>query len=114
MSAPLNLPPTTFPTAMFKSDLTQKLINRMSEKYLSLTDTAIKESVDVILASIIETLLQHGRMEIRGFGSFDLEYYPARDARDPRTGNTIHMSARHRLRFKPAKRLKRRLNAGPY
>jgi integration host factor subunit beta len=99
---------------MFKSDLTQKLIHRMSEKYLSLTDTAIKESVDVILHNIIETLLQHGRMEVRGFGAFDLDYYPARNARDPRTGNTVMMSARHRLRFRAAKRLKRRLNAKPY
>ncbi|MDX2164287.1 MAG: HU family DNA-binding protein [Gammaproteobacteria bacterium] len=99
---------------MFKSDLTQRLIHRMSEKYLSLTDTAIKESVDVILHNIIETMVQHGRMEVRGFGAFDLDYYPARKARDPRTGNTIMMSARHRLRFRAAKRLKRRLNAKPY
>ncbi len=99
---------------MFKSDLTQKLIERMSEKYLSLTDTAIKESVDVILHKIIDTMLQHGRMEIRGFGAFDLEFYPARQARDPRTGDPVKMSARHRLRFSAAKRLKRRLNATPY
>lgn len=99
---------------MYKADFIQKLINRMSEKYLSLTDTAIKESVDAVLTKIKETLLQEGRMEIRGFGTLDLKYYSERSARDPRTGERVHMSARHRLYFKAAKKLKLRLNAKPY
>jgi integration host factor subunit beta len=99
---------------MFKPDFIEKLINRMSEKYLSLTDTAIKESVNAILSKIKETLLENGRMEIRGFGTLDLKFYQEQLARDPRTGEKIHMSARHRLYFKAAKKLKLRLNAKPY
>jgi integration host factor subunit beta len=53
-------------------------------------------------------------MEIRGFGILDLKFYPERSARNPRTGERIHMSARHRLYFKAAKKLKLRLNAKPY
>jgi len=99
---------------MFKADFVQKLINRMTEKYPSLTDTAIKESVDAILSKIKEILLQNGRMEIRGFGTLGLKFYPEQSVRDPRTGEKVHMSARHRLYFKPAKKLKLRLNAKPY
>ena len=99
---------------MLKSDFIQKLIHRMSEKYLSLTDTAIKESVGTIVNKIKTTLLEGGRMEIRGFGTLDLKYYSERTARDPRTGERVSMSARHRLYFKAAKKLKLRLNAKPY
>ncbi len=57
---------------MVKSDFIQTLINRMTEKYPELTDRAIKESVDAILNKIKDTLLQEGRLEIRGFGVFIL------------------------------------------
>lgn len=86
----------------------------MTEKYPSLTDTAIKESVDAILKKIKKTLLHKGRMEIRGFGTLDLKMYPERMVRNPRTEERIRMSARHRLYFKAAKKLKLRLNAKPY
>ena len=99
---------------MFKAAFVQKLINRMTEKYPSLTDMAIKESVNAILTKITETILHKGRMEIRGFGVLDLKYYPERSARDPRTGKRVSMSARARLYFKAAKKLKLRLNAKPY
>lgn len=99
---------------MIKSELVHKLINRLTEKYPSLTDTAIKESVNAIVNKIKASVLESNRMEIRGFGVLDLKFYPQRLARDPRTGEHIQMSARHRLYFKAAKKLKLRLNAKPY
>jgi integration host factor subunit beta len=96
---------------MHKSELTRRLIEHLSEKHLHLTDSAVKESVDVIIQRIIDSLLQGTRMELRGFGSLDLRYFPSREARNPKTGKSVEMSGRHRLHFKPAKKLKLRLNA---
>lgn len=95
---------------MRKSDLTRLLIEHLTEKHLHLTENAIKESVDAILQCIIFTLSRGGRMEIRGFGSLELRHVPARKARNPKTGEFIEMSERHRLHFKAAKKLKLRLN----
>jgi integration host factor subunit beta len=96
---------------MHKSDLTQLLIEHLTEKHLQLTESAVKESVDALLQCIIDVLCHGEGMEIRGFGSFSLQYVPARKARNPKTGNLVKMSARHRLRFTAGKKLKLRLNA---
>ena len=94
-----------------KSDLVKNLIIRLSEDYPSLTDTAVKESVNAILEKIIRNIEDGNRMEIRGFGHFDVSYHPERLARDPRTGQRIPISARHRLHFKAGKELLERVNA---
>lgn len=96
---------------MHKSDLTYFLMNQMVDHYPQLTDILMKESVDTILETIINSLTQGGKMEIRGFGSLYLRHYPARKTRNPKTGESVLMPARHRLFFRPAKKLKLRLNA---
>src|SRR5690348_6097726 len=95
---------------MRKSDLTQLLIEHLTEKHLHLTENAIKESVDAILQCIIFAISRGERMEIRGFGSFEVKHVPERKARNPKTGESMTMSERYRLHFKAAKKLKLRLN----
>jgi integration host factor subunit beta len=97
---------------MLKSELTTRLIERVTERCPEMTEKAVSESVQSLLTQITEILSQGGRLEVRGFGSFDLNYHPARTARNPKTGKTVQMSARYRLRFKPAKNLRLRMNAG--
>ena len=95
---------------MLKKDIINQLIQRLTKKYPSLTDTAIKESVDSIITTISQSLAKGDRMEIRGFGSFNLSYHPERTMRNPRTGKKTLMSSRFRLRFKPSKILVEKLN----
>jgi integration host factor subunit beta len=96
---------------MHKADLTYRLINEMVDHFPQLTDVLMKESVDALVETIINTLVLGGKMEIRGFGSFYLRYYPERQSRNPKTAEIIKMTSRHRLFFKAAKKLKLRLNA---
>ena len=52
---------------------------------LSLKDTDL--IVKVILDSISNVLSTGGRVEVRGFGSFALNYKPPRRGRNPKTGD---------------------------
>ncbi len=55
--------------------------------------------------------LEEGRrIEIRGFGVFDVKVYKAKPARNPRTGDEVFVEAHKKPYFKPGKELRVRVN----
>jgi integration host factor subunit beta len=90
---------------MNRSDLVIRLSGMSS---LSLKQT--EELVDHILNLMTQTLSQGSRIEIRGFGSFDLSYRPARKARNPRSGETFEQGAKYFPAFKAGKVLRQSLS----
>ena len=57
-----------------------------------------------------EALIQDNRIEIRGFGSFEVKQANARNGRNPKTGEAVFVPARRKVRFKPGKMLKNKLS----
>jgi integration host factor subunit beta len=68
-----------------------------------------EEVVDMILTQMSDTLASGQRIEIRGFGSFDLSYRPPRVARNPRSGETFPMHGKYFPCFKAGKYLRESL-----
>jgi len=72
-----------------------------------------KKEMQVALASlqkVIKKSLSEGDLvQITGFGTFALSYYPARIGRNPQTGEQIDIEGANNVVFKPAKALKDRL-----
>ncbi len=62
--------------------------------------------VRVILNALSESLADGGRVEIRGFGSFGLNYRAPRIGRNPRNGESVSIPARCIPHFKPGKELR--------
>ena len=63
--------------------------------------------VDSIFAAMRESLIEGDRIEIRGFGVFQVkDTKPKPAARNPRTGEIIYVPARRKTHFKPGKLLK--------
>ena len=86
------------------------LIHRMT---MSMEDTGYEDAgiiVDVILASIADTLAAGRRVEIRDFGSFGVRYHEPRIGRNPKTGEQMKISGRYVPYFKPGKELRRRVD----
>jgi integration host factor subunit beta len=67
--------------------------------------------VAVILESIIQTLEQGARVELRGFGAFSTRHRQARKGRNPRTGGTVPVPEKHVPFFRAGKDLKARIDA---
>ena len=59
-----------------------------------------------ILGALSRTLVNGDRIEIRGFGSFSLNYRPPRIGRNPKTGEKVDMPARHTPHFKAGKEMR--------
>ena len=91
---------------MTKSELVTAVVNRLP--YLTRKDAELV--VDKMFDSMAEGLAQGDRIEIRGFGSFAVKHRPAREGRNPRTGESVHIPAKRLPRFKIGKELYGRIN----
>jgi integration host factor subunit beta len=68
--------------------------------------------VQVIFESMEAALKQGERIEIRGFGSFELRSYRPYEGRNPRTGVRVSVQPKRLPFFKVGKELKERVNDG--
>ncbi len=68
---------------------------------------AAKQTLDNIVASITASLKKNQRVQLVGFGSFEVTRRPARKGRNPRTGDSIRVKASKGVRFKAGQTLKR-------
>jgi integration host factor subunit beta len=65
--------------------------------------------VQTILDVLAEGLTRGQRIEIRGFGSFSLNYRPPRIGRNPKSGDKVQVSAKYVPHFKVGKELRERI-----
>jgi integration host factor subunit beta len=91
---------------MTRSDL----ITRLAELHPQLLAKDAELSVKVILDALSSTLSRGGRVEIRGFGSFGLNYRPPRQGRNPKTGDKVGVPAKYVPHFKAGKDLRERVS----
>jgi DNA-binding protein HU-beta len=62
-----------------------------------------KDIVNSVFASIIEAAKRGDEVAISGFGRFSLKERPAREGRNPRTGETLNIPASKSIGFKMSK-----------
>lgn len=85
------------------------LINAVAEQSeLSKKDAA--KAVDAVFDSITKTLKEGGKVQLVGFGSFEVRERSARKGRNPQTGEEIDIPASKNPAFKPGKQLKDAVN----
>ena len=91
---------------MTRSELIQILAERNPHLYLRDVETII----DTVFEEITVALIKGDRVELRGFGAFSVKERQARTGRNPRTGESVSVDAKHLPFFKTGKGLRERLN----
>ncbi|MDR1162232.1 MAG: integration host factor subunit beta [Candidatus Accumulibacter sp.] len=91
---------------MTRSNLIARLADCFPQLSLKDTDLAVK----VILDMMRNTLSNGGRIEIRGFGSFALNYRPSRLGRNPKSGEQVEVPEKWVPHFKAGKELRLRVD----
>ncbi|WP_216363929.1 MULTISPECIES: HU family DNA-binding protein [unclassified Neomoorella] len=81
------------------------LVASVAEK-TDLTKKEAEKVVSAVLASIEEALAQGDKVQLVGFGTFEIKERAARVGRNPRTGEEIEIAATRVPVFKPGKALK--------
>jgi len=92
---------------MVKSELLQALSAKLPELQARDVETAL----NCLLKQMADALALGERIEIRGFGSFDLRRRLAKLGRNPKTGGAVYLAATVVVHFKPGKEMRDRVNA---
>ena len=91
---------------MNKSELVKALDDQAN---ISLDEATLV--VNTFVDSMKDSLLEGGRVEIRGFGSFKVKEYGSYAGRNPRTGEKVAVEPKRLPFFRAGKELKEYLNA---
>lgn len=87
-----------------------ELVTALAQRFPQLVQKDAELAVSEILVAISQNLSKGHRVEIRGFGSFGLNYRPARTARNPKTGEKVPVPGKHLPHFKAGKELRERIS----
>lgn len=68
-------------------------------------------AVNAVLTAFEDALVAGDKIQLIGFGTFDVKEKPAREGRNPATGETIKIPATKQVRFTAGKTLKNKVNA---
>ena len=92
---------------MTRSDL----VTRLAERFSQLTQKDTEFAVKTILDAMSDALARGHRIEIRGFGSFNVNHRPPRMGRHPRSGEQVTIPEKRVPHFKPGKALREAVDA---
>ena len=80
-----------------------ELMLLLSERIPGISAKTADEAVRLILEEMTRAVSSGRRIEIRGFGSFALNYRPARN---PRSGESVEVPAKYAVHFKAGKEMR--------
>lgn len=90
---------------MNKSDLIAMLADKEG-----LTLKTAESAVNTVFGSIEQALVRGDRVEIRGFGSFQVKDYEGYDGWNPKTGEVVKVQPKKLPVFKVGKELRERVD----
>jgi integration host factor subunit beta len=86
--------------------VTKKEIVKQIAEEIGETQLRTKEIVQRTFKAIVDALLEEPyRIELRNFGVFEVKQRKARKARNPRTGDKVHVPPKNVVTFKPGKEM---------
>jgi len=90
--------------------LRSNLVAELRKRHENLPAKVVEELVDTVFDEMVEAMAAGKRVEIRGFGAFSCRERQPRTGRNPRTGETVAVTAKRVPFFKPGKGLRDRVN----
>ncbi|MBO9579549.1 MAG: HU family DNA-binding protein [Sphingobium sp.] len=90
---------------MNNNDIAERLATQQGS-----TKADARKVVDAVFAMIADAAAEGDEIALNGFGKFKVKDSPAREGRNPSTGEPISIAASKKLTFSVAKALKDKLN----
>ena len=77
---------------------------------LKVSKAQAEDLVKAFLETVEETLVKGDKLQLTGFGTFEVVERAAREGRNPKDGSPLHIDASKSPKFKPGKSLKNLVN----
>lgn len=87
-----------------------ELVSAIAEK-AELSKKDAEKALKAFMDTVEEVLVKGEKIQLVGFGTFEVQARAAREGRNPQTGKTMKIAASKAPKFKPGKALKDRVNA---
>ena len=87
----------------------QEIVNIVSDA-TGLTKVETEAVMNGVMGTIIDSLANNERVELRGFGMFSTNIQKARISRNPKTGEKVNTPQKKTIHFKMAKEMFKKLN----
>jgi DNA-binding protein HU-beta len=88
---------------------TSELIEKVAAE-AGLEKAQARKAIDALISAVTAAAKGGDSVAVTGFGQFKVKDSPARQGRNPATGETIEIAAARKLTFAPAKAVKDLLN----
>ena len=75
-----------------------------------LTKVETETIMNAVMSTIIDSLSNNQKVELRGFGTFGIKHRMPKKARNPGTGEPVFLPERFVPTFKPSKLMRSRVN----
>jgi DNA-binding protein HU-beta len=85
-------------------------INHIAEQH-QCTKTEAEKTIDMFISSVIDAIGKGNEISLIGFGNFSVSKVAARAGRNPRTGETLEITAYNQPKFKVGQKLKDAVNS---
>ncbi len=89
-----------------------ELVAKVAEK-AGITKKDAEKAVAGIFAAVQDALVEGDKVQVLGFGTFEVKERAARTGRNPQTGEELQIAASKNPSFKPGKALKEAVNVKP-
>ncbi len=87
----------------------KELVNRIAER-TGVTKVVAKDIIQLFLDAIIDEMAAGNRLEFREFGVFETKERAARRAQNPRTLEKVDVPAKHIVKFKVGRLMRKRVS----
>ena len=95
---------------MKRSNVTRKDLARAIHNKLGFSQRSAEEIIDTIFSTMKSTLLHGESIKLVHFGTLSVRKKSPRKGRNPRTGESMEISSRSMVTFKPSKGLRMKIN----
>jgi len=89
--------------------LTKAQLAELLYEQIGLSKREAKDMVDAFFALIAQALIEGDVVKLSGFGNFHIRAKAARPGRNPRTGESVAIEARHVVTFHASNKLKEQI-----
>ena len=94
----------------FKQNIGKKEIIENVRASIGLSSKNIQEIINNLIDILTETLVQQQKINIKNFGSFNINHKKHREGRNPKTQQEFEISSRNVVKFKASDKLKQKIN----
>jgi|AntRauTorckE5430_2_1112549.scaffolds.fasta_scaffold00200_18 integration host factor subunit beta len=83
----------------------------LGDKFSNWQAEDVSYATTLVFDIMTQTLVEGDRIELRGFGTFDVRIRGPKQARNPRTRKQVKVGKRGRVHFKPGRAMRNVVNA---